>query len=272
MKKYGANPYNSERLLHLDKNADVIFYLTYFFIAAFFSVLTAILMLYLFDDKILFPFSQNLKDLLVCFFILLIGFTQFVVTPYDAIGYFFEALGMVLFLKYLRTKNLLVYLILLITIILATLNRETSLIILSFMAAIYFSRDGIRKEWLIKMILPALCFIIPYLILKFLPGEESNLTNESQLFINFNIRNPYSLMGLSFAAFAIYFMLNLRNSNRRIIKSFLFFSLPYIIIILIVGLLLEYRLWIPLLQGALVLAFLELPAAVNKETYQTANT
>src|SRR6476659_8689000 len=46
MKKYGSNPYNSERLLHLDKNADVIFYLTYFFIAAFFTVLTSVLMLY----------------------------------------------------------------------------------------------------------------------------------------------------------------------------------------------------------------------------------
>jgi len=272
MKNYGSNSYNRERLLHLDKNADVVFYLTYFFIAAFFSVLTSLLTLYLFDDKNLFPLTQNLKDLLVYFLVLLIGFTQFVVTPYDAIGYFFEALGMLLFLKYLRTKNLLLYIGLLITIVLATVNRETSLIILSFMTAIYFSQNGLKKDWIQQMILPVLCFAIPYLILKLLPGEESSFTNESQFSINFNITNPYSLMGLSFAAFVIYFMWNLSVANRRLIKSFLFFSLPYIIIILIVGLLLEYRLWMPLLQGALVLAFLELPVRKNDGKFQTVST
>jgi hypothetical protein len=256
IQKLAQNPYSSERLRHLDKNADIVFYLTYFFVAAFFSVLTSILMLYLFDDQTLFPFSQNRKDFIVCFLVLMIGITQFVVTPYDAIGYFFEAFAMLLFLKYLKTKNRLLYLGFLAAIVLATFNRESSLIIVSFTAAIFYTENGFSKKWFRQLLLPALCFAIPYLILKLLPGKDNSFTNESQLIFNFNITNPYSVMGLLFSAFIIYFMLHLSSENRQVVKYFLLFTSPYIVIILIVGLLLEFRLWVPLLQAALVLAAL----------------
>ena len=99
MKTFRENEYSTRRLKPLDKNADAVFYLTYFFISAFFSVLLSLILLYLFDYKALFPMEEGYKDLVICFFILLTGFTEFVVTPYDMIGYFFQAAGMLLFLK-----------------------------------------------------------------------------------------------------------------------------------------------------------------------------
>ena len=264
MKKMKENPYNIRRLEHLDKHADIVFYLTYFFIAAFFSVLTALMMLYLFDQKGLFLPDKKWTDLVTCFFVLLIGFTQFVVTPYDTIGYFFEVLGLYLFLRFLVTRNVLFYIGLLVTIVVATLNRETSLLILSFMAAVYYSMHGTRIIAIRNLVLPVLCFLAPYLFLKLAYGGGSSFTDQSQLLFNLNLRNPYSMMGFLFAAFSIYLMYRLNRNRPSLITAFLFCSLPYVLIIFIAGITQEFRLWMPLIQGALVLALLEVERIKGK--------
>ena len=254
-RNYAADPYQAKRLQPMDAAAEPLFYLTYFFIAAFFTVLTALLTLRIFDQKELFPIPGPFKDLVVCLLVLLIGFTQFVVTPYDTPGYFFMAAGILLFLRYWKTSSLPAYVLLLLVIVVATFNRETSLLLLSFMAAIYFSTEGISVKWIRRMILPALCFLLPYLYLKIVVSG-GHFTDESKLAQNLHLRNPYSMMGFLFAAFVIWLLYRLHANNRRLISSYLVFSLPYILIIFLVGITQEFRLWMPLLQGGIILSLL----------------
>ena len=75
-----SHPLNTKRLSIMDPEADPVFYLTYFLIAVIFTVLTAFILLFLLDDKTLFTASDHFKDLLVSFFIMLIGFTHHLIS------------------------------------------------------------------------------------------------------------------------------------------------------------------------------------------------
>jgi len=253
-----SNPLNTKRLAFMDANADPVFYFTYFLIAFLFTVLTAMILLYTLDDPRLFDLSQPFKDLIVLFFILVIGLTQFVVTPYDTVGYFFQAAGMLLFLKYFTTGKTIYFTGLLLSIAIATFNRETSLLILSFMAAIYFYIYRLNPVWIKKMILPVLCFLLPYLYLKLFQGGGAAFTDENKLSVNLDIRNSYAIRGLAFSAFILYFIMVTINRYRSpLVKFFLFFALPYLVIIHAVGVMIEYRLWLPVLEAAIILALIQ---------------
>ena len=257
MQEMRNNPYNSRRLLHLDADADPVFYLSYFFIATFFMVLTSLLLLLLFEREKDFVTDKKHRDLLALFLILMMGMTQFVVTPYDTPGYFLQTAALIFFLHYLRSRALLSFILLLITIVIATLNRETSLLILSFMAAVYIGKDGIRLDWIKRMILPVLCFALPYLYLK-LSGEGSTFTDSSLLTVNLDLGNAYALLGLAFAALMVYLAYRMNRNSPSLITAYFLFSLPYILIIFVVGITQEFRLWMPLVHGALILGILNL--------------
>ena len=255
-----------KRLQFMDPTADPVFYLTYFLLATLFTILTSVLLLRIFDIKDFFPQDRQTKDLVICFFILLTGLTQFVVTPYDNPGYFFMALGSYLFLKFLSSGRKIYIFSVLGVIILATFNRETSLLLLSFIAAIYFAYEGFKISWIRRMILPVLCFVIPYLYLKLFYHGGASITEESKLAVNLDITNSYALRGMAFGAFLLYFIFSVQNKNKsKFVLYFLIFSLPYIIIIHAVGVMIEYRLWMPVLLGALVLSMLHVPME-KKET------
>jgi hypothetical protein len=258
MQEMKVNPYNSRRLRHLDEEADPVFYLSYFFIATFFMVLTSLLLLLLFERKEDFSIDKKFRDLLALFLILMMGMTQFVVTPYDTPGYFLQTAALIFFLNYLRSGGLLSFILLLLTIFIATLNRETSLLILSFMAAVYFGKEGIRIDWIKRMILPVLCFALPYLYLKF-SGEGSSFTDASLLAINLDLGNAYALLGLAFAAMMVYLAYRMNHNSPSLVTAYFLFSLPYILIIFVVGITQEFRLWMPLVHGALILGILNLP-------------
>jgi hypothetical protein len=259
--------FSSNRLQYMDPSADPVFYFSYFLLASVFTILAAILLLIILHGLKLSRGSPNSKDLAVCITIIFIGLTQFVVTPYDNPGYFFMALGMLFFLHNYSTGNRASYFLLLLTIAIATFNRETSLLILSFMAAVFFSREGWKISWIRKMIPAAVCFLLPYIFLKFGMGESSNITEESKLAVNLDIRNSYAIRGLAFGAFLLYFMLfTLNRQKSSLIKNFIIFSLPYLIIIHAVGVMIEYRLWVPVLLGAIVLSFLPATSSVPSAT------
>ena len=258
MQEMKKNPYNSRRLRHLDADADPVFYLSYFFISTFFMVLTALLLLLLFDRDKDFPIDKNYRDLLALFLILMMGMTQFVITPYDTPGYFLQTAALIFFLTYLNSGALWSFIMLLITIVIATLNRETSLLILSFMAAVYYGKEGIRPGWIKRMILPVLSFALPYLYLKF-SGEGSTFTDASLLWVNLDFGNAYALLGIAFAAMMVYLAYRMNRNTASLITAYFLFSLPYILIIFVVGITQEFRLWMPLIHGALILGILHLP-------------
>jgi len=257
---------NTRRLSMMDAEADPVFYLTYFLIAVAFTVLTAAILMLILSNERLFPFSESYRDLTVIVFILFAGLTQFVVTPYDTVGYFFQAAGIAFFLSFLHRGSKLAYAGLLLTIAIATLNRETSLLILSVMAAVYFYRYRFDLRWLRPMILPVLCFVLPYIYLKFFQDGGAAFTDVSQVRVNLDPRNSYAIRGMAFSAFVLYFLLVTANRTRsRLVAFFLLFALPYLLIIHLVGVMIEYRLWVPVIESGLVLGMLVLPAGDKED-------
>jgi hypothetical protein len=75
-------------------------------------------------------------------------------------------------------------------------------------------------------------------------------------YINRNFESPFNLAGLLFGCIVLYFMYRLCISieNRTVFKKYLFFSLPYLIMITMVGLYWEVRLFLPLILTGVVVA------------------
>ena len=122
------------------------------------------------------------------------------------------------------------------------------------------------------MIVPVLCFLLPYLYLKLAASGGADFTDENKLAINLDPRNSYAIRGLAFSAFMLYIILVTFNRYKTpLAKYFLLFALPYLAIIHAVGVMIEYRLWIPVLEGALVLSLLR-PDDLKQSVTATAKT
>jgi len=254
------NPLYEKRLDYLDPDADQTFYFTYFVMALLFSILTSVLLLLIFDSGPFFKMSETQKIFIPAFLILFIGLTNFVITPYDNLSYFFLTLAIFSFLKYLQTAKWIHYVVSCIVILLATLNRESSLLILSFMAGIYISVYKIQDlRWIRKMIVPVFCFIIPYLALRYFLGGNPEVSEGSKLLANLSIFKISKLSGVLFLPVFFYMLWHMSGSreNRRLIINFLIMASPYIIIIPVIGILIEYRLWVPVLIPVIVLSRLD---------------
>jgi hypothetical protein len=253
-----------KRLTALDKDADETFYITYFIVAAVFTMLTALALLYLFDTAPVNPMNEPQKIFITAALVLLIGFTQFVITPYDTIGYFLLVAGALYFFKYLYTRKLLYFVLVNVFIVIATLNRESALLTLSLMAAIYFSQFGWNLRWVRFMIVPVLGYLLTWMVLRLLFRSDDVLTEGIKLWTNLNLLKASNLMGFFFAIITFYMVWNLTDkaANQRLIKNFLLMSLPYIAMIPVIGIMIEVRLWTPIILGAVMLSQFN-PAAIR---------
>ncbi|MFI5124889.1 MAG: hypothetical protein ACHQDF_06155 [Chitinophagales bacterium] len=259
------NKIYEKRLLALDEQADDLFYLTYYVINAFFSVLLALGLLYLFDLQHLFTMTDADKSFTVVLVLLMVAVSQFVITPYDTASYFFEVLSFMVFLKYFRTNNRFYFLATCLLIMAATLVRESSALILSLMAGVYFMVHGLAPRWVRKMIIPCFCFIIVYAGLRiFVTGSAVQVSESSKWVENFTLR-PSALMGILMAVIIFYLMLKAANNedNIKLVRIFLLFALPYVVMVIFAGLLVEFRLWVPLIIGTAMLYKLNLKALRN---------
>jgi len=193
------NPLYEKRLDYLDPDADQTFYFTYFIMALLFSILTSVFLLLIFDSGPFFNMSEPQKIFIPAFLILFIGLTNFVITPYDNLSYFFLTLAIFGFLKYLQSAKWTHYILVCAVILLATLNRESSLLILSFMAGIYISAYKIQDfRWIRKMVVPVFCFIIPYVALRSFLGGDPEVSEGSKLLANLSIFKISKLSGFLF--------------------------------------------------------------------------
>jgi hypothetical protein len=253
-----------KRLTALDDNADNTFYLTYFIIACVFTIFTALALLYLFDTAPLYNMRESQKIFITSALVLLIGFTQFVITPYDTIGYFLLVISGVFFIKYLQTHNWLYLLLVNATIIVSTLNRESALLSLSFMAAIYFSYFGFNLRWVRYMIIPVACYLLTWVALRFYfnPGGPGMVTEGLKFWGNLDIHKASNMMGFLFAAITFYFVLNISDKpvNRKLIGSFILMASPYILMVPVIGIMIEVRLWMPIILGSVLLSQLNFAA------------
>ncbi len=257
------NPSYANRLNYLDPDVNETFYFSYFVTAVFFSVLTALCLLLIFDLRPLFQMTNPQKILYTSFLMLFIGITHFVITPYDTLSYFLLTFGMLVFLKFIQSGKFFFYPLLCGVIIFATLNRESSLVILSFMATVYWGKNNLFDfRWIKKMIVPAACFIITYAALRmYLPGDHA-FSDGIFLWANLDVTKISSLTGVFFVLIILYIIFNLTTvpENKKLVSRFMLMATPYILIILLVGIIIEYRLWVPVIIPAVLLSIINAPA------------
>ncbi|MFC0428573.1 hypothetical protein [Chryseobacterium scophthalmum] len=198
--------------------------------------------------------GRRIVHLLMIFFIVM---TQYTPSNCDTIALFCYLVGIVLTLKYLHTGKNVFFYMLIILIAVSTLVRETACLNIAFFASVFFNIEEIKRknfQFIWKVIPLLLSFLIPYLGLRiFLSHEETSFMEGVYVVANFT--SPFNLAGLLFSMIALYFMYQLcaGSENRLVLKKYVFFSMPYIVMITLVGLFWEVRLFLPLiLTGALV--------------------
>jgi hypothetical protein len=137
--------------------------------------------------------------------------------------------------------------------IISTLNRESSAVNLSFLAAILFYHHKYDfKKWITAILPPVLAFLLVYFGVRFILGFDTISIKTAPLLGN--IKSPYSIIGSVFWISSIYILFVTGNSlSGEINKYFLLFSIPYIITCFISGVLFEYRLLVPILIGMIVI-------------------
>ena len=264
VKDLKENATYDKRLTALDPDADNTFYFTYFIIATGFTIFTALALLYLFDTAGLFDMTDSRKVFVTAGLVLLMGFTQFVITPYDTIGYFLLVATSLFFVKFLQTRNWLYLVLLNLGIIVSTLNRESALVSLSFMAAVYFTYYGLNLRWIRFMIIPVACYLLTWIGLRlyFNTDGPGVITEGLKFWNNLDIRKMSNMMGFLFAVVVFYLILNIsdKNDNRRLIKNFILMASPYILMIPVIGIMVEVRLWMPIILGSVLLGQLNFAA------------
>lgn len=231
-----------------------LFYHSIFLINAVFFILSSIVLSKILNLKPVKSFNKNIYrivHLLAIFFIVIV---QYVPTNCDLIAVFFYLLGIELTLKYFHDRKPVYFVMLCVVILVSTLVRETSCLNIAFFAAVFIDFKRLKDFKVIKEILfLGVCFAIPYFTLKMMIPQ--NISFFEGIYLMKNFTSPFNLTGLLFGVLGIYFVFRLGDSEHKLIlKKYLFFSLPYLGMITLVGLFWETRLFLPLLLTGIVVA------------------
>ncbi|CAD7808292.1 hypothetical protein CHRY9390_01800 [Chryseobacterium aquaeductus] len=235
-----------------------IFYHSIFLINSFFFVLASIilnLILKLKPTEILLNAKiRSMVHLLAVFFMIIV---QYVPTNCDSIAVFFYVLGILFTLKYYDQRRTADFIFLCITIFISTFVRETACLNISFFAAIFINFKRIKTgnfKYLKEITFLVLSFVLPYIGLKLMITQDTSFFEG--IYIKKNFTSPFNLAGLFFGFLGLYFTFRLCDDDgKSILKKYLFFSLPYLGMITLVGLFWEARLFLPLILSGVIVAF-----------------
>ena len=100
-----------------------------------------------------------------------------------------------------------------------------------------------------------IAFLVPYLGLRYVMNDGSTTFVEG-FYIAQNFSSPFNLSGLLFAAISLYFIYKQCDFgyNKNVLLKYLFFSMPYLVMITLVGLYWEVRLFLPLFVTGIIVA------------------
>lgn len=244
-----------------------LYYHSLFLLNTFFAICTSLMLSFLLENQSFFKNINIQKRVIIVFMMAVVmALSQFVAVHYDNSAVFFMLIGIYFSLRYYEKKRLKDLFLLCVIIAISALNRETAALNISFLAALFIvDYKDVRRIWqvFIQVILPVvLAFVLPYMVLRgFVPQEknEGGYFFESITLIN-NFTNPNNIIGIFYGLILVKFLyFFVRNRDNKILmNTFLFFSLPYIIMIFFVGIMWEVRLYIPLIYGLVLLAFLDI--------------
>jgi len=249
------------------------YYHSLFLFNTLFAVLTSVMANAILKRKEYFPeITVKMRLGLVFFLAAISGFSQYVIVHYDNSAVFLLLLGFYCTLDYYRNRQFKDLLFLSFIILVSTMNRETSCLNISFLAALFFtefpkSKDDIFNA-LKTLALPVFAFLLPYFILRLtIPqntGDDYYFFESITLKYNFTGINQIAgwMFGVLLLKFVYFYAI---PENRKLITRFLLISFPYILMIFLVGILWEIRLFVPLIYGAVVLAFLKIAETDDRE-------
>jgi hypothetical protein len=264
IEKVTPHPKYQKRLPALDAKGNELFYLSYFVVHLFFAIVLAFALLLLFDFNPFYNLSLQQKIFLPLFVLLMVGFSQFVLTPYDIISYFLLVFTFWASLHYIRTGGVGWLLVLCGAIVISTLTKESVVLNISALAALFFSAYRWSVVFFKKIAPPVMAFLFTYLALKLSLSGNTDFTAGLKLHINFRAE-PSSAMGILFSLFILYAFTHFSDNtqNKKLIRYFLLFSLPFLISIPLVGILIEFRLWMPVILMVLLLSLLNSAATMR---------
>lgn len=234
-----------------------LFYHSIFLINSFFFILSSIVLHSLLKLNLNgASLSLNIRrmiHLLAVFFIVIV---QYVPTNCDCIAIFFYLLGVLLTLKYLQGRKLTDFILLCLVVFISTLARETSCLNISFFAAMCIDVERLKKKdftFIMEILFLVIAFIVPYAGLRIMIHQEVSLVEGIYFLDNFS--SPFNISGLLFGGISLYFSYLLCNDKGKLfIRKYLFFSIPYVIMIAMVGLFWETRLFLPLILTGIMTA------------------
>ncbi|MDN3690979.1 hypothetical protein QWZ06_01190 [Chryseobacterium tructae] len=227
-----------------------LFYHSIFLINSFFFVLSSVILHLIFKLKssgiLLHLNIRRMIHLLAIFFIVIV---QYVPTNCDSIAIFFYLSGALLSLKYLHNRKSTDFILLCVVVFISTLARETSCLNISFFAAICIDFEKLKNKdftFIKEILLLVIAFIIPYAGLRMMIHQDVSFVEG--IYFRDNFTSPFNLSGLLFGTISLYFSYLLcNNEGKMLIRKYVFFSIPYLVMITMVGLFWEVRLFIPLI-------------------------
>ncbi len=234
-----------------------LFYHSTFLINVFFFLLTSFVLHKILELKPVEILSnqkiRRMVHLIAVFFIVIL---QYVPTNCDCIAIFFYVFGMFLTLKYLQHKKPADLLGLSIVIFISTFVRETACLNIAFFAAVFIDFENLKNRnftFIKETFLLVIAFVLPYIALRLVIPQKASFVEGIYLIKNFT--SPYNLTGLLFGVLGVYFSYSFSDeTGKMMMKKYLFFALPYLLMITLVGLFWETRLFMPLLITGIVTA------------------
>lgn len=248
-------------LKSLDHQGDPNFYYAYFLLNTAFLCATCSALVIAFQR-----FARSIDfihvDLPVLCLALLMSFAQYVITPYDTLSCFFLGASLPFCMKErLSIPELAIFCL---VMVLGTLSRETSALILSLYFAVHhrriLQRTFTRAQ--LNLLLLTITFLLTYGVLRWQLGMEDATHHRFRLLRNFS-DDPLPIIGGIFlpCLLALFFT---DATNRTALRMFLIASLPYTLMMFAVAYPWEIRLWVPLFLLMTFLKLAELPVSQEK--------
>lgn len=235
----------------LDQNADVHLYLALFLYNTLFAVLTVLVIGTYFNKQ---NIRRELKVAFPLLLALMIGLSEFVIVPYDTFAYFILVVFFCVLINYLKQNDRTVSLLILcLLMIIGTLNRETMALALALTASVLLVEWNVSKDSILPLSLLTVIFVATYFVLRVVFHTG---TTTDGLLLGQNFSSAKNLLALLFIVLMLIIplMLSQTPEQRKLILVFYFFSLPYILFCLFVGILFEIRLFVPLFIPAVMLS------------------
>ncbi|WP_294285966.1 hypothetical protein [uncultured Chryseobacterium sp.] len=202
----------------------------------------------LLNDKI-----KQMVHLIAVFFIVIM---QYVPTNCDCIALFFYVLGVFFTLRYLEKRKSADLIVLGIIILISTFVRETACLNIAFFAAVFIEPGELKKgnfAFVKECLFLVAAFVLPYAGLRMMIRQHASFVEGVYWVKNFT--SPYNLSGLLFGILSIRFAYGFCDeAGKTVIRKYLLYSSPYLIMITLVGLFWETRLFMPLIITGFVAA------------------